>query len=166
MHGAVLAKLLAGDAVEAYRLAQWCIDLVGDDPVKGRTAIIGSPLAVSLLYRGLAACSLGRPDWRNDIRSAIAMQRSVDARGVMLPVLISIAYFCGILTGALLGDDDAVREITEAVRIAEEGGDDVGLEVAHIAQGLVLSCRATGADRDVALEVLRQTRDAMYASGT
>ena len=68
MDGAVLAKLWAGEAVEAYRLAQWCIDLVGNDPVKGRTTGFGSPLAVSLLYRGLAGCSLGRPDWRNDMR--------------------------------------------------------------------------------------------------
>ena len=160
IHGAVLAKLHAGEAVEAYRLAQWCIDLVGDDPVKGRTAIIGSPLAVSLLYRGLAGCSLGRQNWRNDMRSAIAMQRSVDAHGVMLPVLITVAYARGILTGALLADDDAVRETAEAVRIAEERGDDVALELAHIAQGLVLSRRPTAADRDVALEVLRRARDA------
>jgi adenylate cyclase len=85
IHGAVLAKLLAGETVEAYRLAQWSIDLVGGDPVKGRTAMIGSPLAVSLLYRGLVGCSLGRPDWHNDMRSAIAMQRSVDAHVCGLP---------------------------------------------------------------------------------
>ena len=132
IHGAVLAKLWAGEAVEAYRLAQWCIDLVGDDPVKGRNAIIGSPLAVSLLYRGLAGCSLGRPDWRDDMRTGIAMQRSVDAHGVTLPMLISVAYAVGILTGALLADDDAVRETAEAVRIAEERGDDVALEMAHM----------------------------------
>ena len=160
IHGAVLAKLVAGEAVEAYRLAQWCIDLVGDDPVKGGNAIIGSPLAVSLVNRGLVGCSLGRPDWHNDMRSGIAMQRSVDAHGVMLPVLITGAYARGILTGALLADDDAVQETAEAVRIAEEGGDDVGLEMAHIARGLVLSRRATGADRDVALQVLRRARDA------
>ena len=160
IHGAVLAKLRTGEAVEAYRLAQWCVDLVGGDPVKGRNAIIGSPLAVSLLYRGLAGCSLGRPAWRNDMRKAFAMQRSVDARGVSLPVLISIAYFWGILTGALLADDDAVQETAEAVRLAEERGDDVALELAHLAQGVVLSRRATSADRDVALEVLRRARDA------
>ena len=39
-------------------------------------------------------------------------------------VLISIAYSCCMLTGALLADDDAVRETAEAVRIAEERGDD------------------------------------------
>ena len=81
MHGAVLAKVRTGEAVEAYRLAQWCVDLVGADPVKGRTEMIGSPLAVSLLYRGLAGCGLGRPDWRNDMRTGIAMQRSVAHTG-------------------------------------------------------------------------------------
>ena len=133
VHGAVFAKLNAGEAVEAYRLAQWCIDLVGGGPVKGRTAIIGSPLAVLLFYRGLAGCSLGRQNWRDDMRSAIAMHRSVDAHGVMLPLLITVAYARGILTGAVLADDDAVQETAEAVRLAEERGDDVALEIAHLA---------------------------------
>ena len=83
-------RCAAGEAVEAYRLAQWSIDMVGGDPVKGRTASFGSPLAVSLLYRGLAGCSLGRPDWRDDMRSGIAMQRSVDANGLTLLSVISI----------------------------------------------------------------------------
>ena len=142
MQGAVFAKLFAGEAVEAYRLAQWSINLVGSDPVKGMTTGFGSPLAASLLCRGFAGCSLGRHNWRNDIRSAIAMQRSVDAHGVTLPLLISMTYGFGILTGALLGDDDAVQETAEAVRIAEEGGDDDTLEMAHAARGLVLSHRA------------------------
>jgi adenylate cyclase len=64
------------------------------------------------------------------------------------------------LTGALLADDDAVQETAEAVRIAEERGDDVGLELAHGAHGLVLSRRPTAAERDLALEVLRRARDA------
>jgi adenylate cyclase len=159
IHGAVLAKLLAGEAVEAYRLAQWSIDLVGSDPTKGRAAVIGSPLAVSLLYRGLAGRSLGRPGWRDDMRSAIAMQRSVDAHGVALLSLISSAYGSGILTGALLADDDAVQVTAEAVRIAEEGGDDVVLEVAHFAQGMVLSHNTTAAQRAVALGMLHRARD-------
>jgi adenylate cyclase len=159
INGAVLAKSLAGEAVEAYRLAQWSIDLLGSNPVKGRTALIGSPLAVSLFYRGLAGLSLGRPDWRNDMRSGIAMLRSVDAHGMSVPLLNSIAYAFGILTGALLGDDDAVQETADAVRIAEERGNDFALDFAHIAQGLVLSRRATAAERDVALELLRRARD-------
>ena len=160
IHGAVLAKLLAGEATEAYRLAQWSIDLVGSDPVKGRTAVVGSPLAVSLLYRGLVGSSLGRADWRDDMRSAIAMQRSVNATGVVLSSLILIGYGCGILTGALIADDEALHETAEAVRIAEECGEDVALEAAHVAHGLVLSRRATAAERDVALKLLRRARDA------
>ena len=73
--------------------------------------------------------------------------------------LFGIGYARGILTGAVLADDDAVRETAEAVRIAEERGDDVALEMAHIAQGLVLSRRATAAERDLALELLHRARD-------
>jgi hypothetical protein len=165
IHGAATAKLCAGEAVEAYRLAQWSIDLLGSDPVKGRTAILGSPLAVSLEFRGLAGCSLGHQNWRDDIRSAIAMQRSVDANGVALAAVISFVYAVGMLSGALLADDDAVRETAEAVRIAEERGEDVALDHAHIAHGLVLSRRASAAEREEALGLLRHGRDAVARHG-
>jgi hypothetical protein len=49
----------------------------------------------------------------------------------------------------------------EAVRIAEVGGDDVALELSQIAHGLVLSRRATAAERGGALEVLRRARDSL-----
>jgi hypothetical protein len=165
IHGAMLAKVVAGEAVEAYRLAQWSIDMVGGDPVKGRTAITGSPLALSLLWRGLAGCSLGHQNWRNDIRSGIAMQRSVDAKALRLLSLISMAYAFGMLSGALLADDDAVRDTAEAVGIAEERGDDVVLDFARTAHGLVLSRRATTAERDVALGLLRHGRDGVARHG-
>jgi hypothetical protein len=161
IHGAMLAKVVAGEAVEAYRVAQWSIDLVGGDPVKGRTAISGSPLALSLLWRGLAGFRLGRQNWRNDIRSGIAMQRSVDAKALGLLSLISLVYADGVLSGALLADDDAVRDTAEAARIAEERGDDVVLDFARVAHGLVLSHRATAAEREAALGLLRHGRDAV-----
>jgi len=50
-------------------------------------------------------------------------------------------------------------ETTEAARIAEERGDDVALEFAHIAHGLVLSRRPKAAERALALELLRKARD-------
>ena len=67
--------------------------------------------------------------------------------------------------GALLADDDAVRDTADAVRIAEERGDDVALDSAHIVHGLVLSRRATAAERDVALGLLRHGRDAVARRG-
>jgi adenylate cyclase len=95
------------------------------------------------------------------MRRGIAMQRSVDAHAVALSTLISVAYIVGILNGGLLADDHAVWEAAEAVRMAEEGGDDVGLELALSAQGLVLSRHDTVAERDVAVELLRRVRDAL-----
>jgi class 3 adenylate cyclase len=158
---ALLAKMVGGEAAEAYRVAQWAVDLIGGDPMKGSRTGVGSPLAVSLFWRGLAGCSLGRAGWRDDVRRGIEMQRSVDPPAGVLSTLISVAYIVGILNGGLLADDRAVREAAEAVRIAEEGGDDVVLELALSAQGLVLSRHPTIAERDVALELLRRARDAL-----
>ena len=86
--------MFGGEAAEAYRVAQWAVDLVGGDPMKGSRTGVGSPLAVSLFWRGLAGCSLGRAGWRDDMRRGIAMQRSVDAHAVALSTLISVAYIC------------------------------------------------------------------------
>ena len=47
-------------------------------------------MAVSLFYRGMARCCLGQPCWRDDMRRAIEMQRSVDP--LVLSMLIGIAY--------------------------------------------------------------------------
>src|SRR6478752_7416015 len=94
------------------------------------------------------------------------MQRSVDANAVALLSLISLAYCFGMLSGALLADDDAVRDTAEAVRIAEERGDDVALEHARLAHGLVLSRRATAAEREAALGLLRHGRDAIAVAAT
>ena len=60
IHGAVLAKLLAGEPEEACRMAQWAIDLLDGDAVKGMEAIAGSPLAMTLVWGGIAGSSLGR----------------------------------------------------------------------------------------------------------
>ncbi len=52
-----------------------------------------------------------------------------------------------------------MQEIDEAVRIAEESGDDVAVATAHIAYGLMLSRRDTHAERNLGLEYLRRGRD-------
>jgi len=166
IHSAALAKLFGGEAVEAFRIVQWSIDLIGDDPVKGMKGGFGSPLAVSLFYRGLAGCCLGHANWRDDLRSGIAMQRAVGPREQVLSTLIGIGYIFGMLNGVMLADDDAVQETAEAVRISEESGDDVSLEFAHLAQGLVLSRHAEAAERLRALEALRRARDAQVRHHT
>jgi adenylate cyclase len=160
VHGSVLAKVLAGEPVEAYRIAQWATDMLGGDPLKGRPApTSGSPLAMNMLYRGIAGCALARPGWRNDVRRAISLERSVNPEGVVLLFMIGVAYSFGSLVGAVLSDDRAVEETADLVQMAEEGGDDVVLGTAYLAHGLVLSRRGTAAERELGLEFLHQVCD-------
>lgn len=65
-----------------------------------------------------------------------------------------------MLHGTLLADHNAVQETAEAVRISEAAGDNVGLEFAYIAQGLVLSRQGEASERRKALELLCRARDA------
>ena len=160
IHGAVLAKLFAGEAVEAYRLAQWSIDLVGGDPVKGRRAGFGSPLAVSLFYRGLAGCSLGRHDWRNDIGSAIAIAALCRrTRGGSV-----VAYQHRVHLRHL--DGGAARRRRRAAGNRRSCADCRRARRRCLPRSCPycsrpsLSRRATAAERDVALELLRRARDA------
>ena len=90
IHGTVVAKLLAGESLEACRMAQWAIDLVDGDPVKGMAIIAGSPLAMTLVWGGIASSSLGHIGWRDDVRRGIAMERAVNPEGVILLFLISV----------------------------------------------------------------------------
>ena len=153
IHGTVMAKLLVGEALEAYRVAQWAIDLLDGDPAEGTAGAYGSPRATTLVWRGLAAISLGHPGWRDGVRRGIALERSLEPEGVVLLFLVSVSYCFAMHSEALLPDEARVQEIAEAVRIAEESGDDVAVATAHIAYGLVLSRRDTHAERNLGLEL-------------
>ena len=62
-------------------------------------------------------------------------------------------------SGVLLADDAALREIEEALRIAERSGEDFALGVARSALGVALVHRDSPAERERGLEVLGQVRD-------
>jgi len=64
-------KLETGEMHDMLRLAQPVIDWADGDPLKGNI-ILGSPLAVALVWRGVARCELGRQDGRQDIDDAIS----------------------------------------------------------------------------------------------
>jgi len=134
IHGTVMTKLLAGESVEAHRLAEWAIDLLDGDPGKGMTK--GGRFTAGN-YRGLGRKSrgscLGRTSWRDDMRRGIALERSVNPDGLMLSFLISVGYTLAMHVEAVGSDDHVVEESAEAVRLAEESGDDVALGTAYIA---------------------------------
>src|ERR1700758_1912345 len=100
--------------------SQRAIDLADGDPSKGNL-IIGSPLAITLTQRAIARYCLGRPGWRDDLQQALAMARSADQMSYAF--VVAYAYGVGMVIGVSTADDSAVREIEDALRIAERSGD-------------------------------------------
>jgi hypothetical protein len=152
---AIAARCENGEPVDMLRWSQTVVDLAGGDATKGNF-IIGSPLAAALAWRGLARWWLGRPGWRKDLDQAVAMARSTDPMTHAL--VITYKYSPAIPLGVLLADDTALRDIEEAVQIAERIGDDVALASARLALGLALSHRDSP-NRERGLELLAQVRE-------
>ena len=129
------------------------IDLADGDPSKGNF-IIGSPLAFAFTTRAIARYCLGRPGWRDDLRHGLAMARSADP--MSYATVVACVYFVGIPFGVLTADDRAVREIEDALQIAERSGDDFALAQARGALGMALVHRHTAAERDRGQQLLAE----------
>jgi hypothetical protein len=154
--GAIAIKTETGEIADVLRWSQTVIDLANGDPTKGNF-ILGSPLAVALASRGIARWALGLPAWRDDLDEAVAMARSTDP--VSHALVITWKYGLAIAGGVLQADDAALRDIDEALRIAERSSDDFALAYARSTMGLALVHRDSITDRDLGLELLGQVRD-------
>jgi class 3 adenylate cyclase len=150
---AIRAKTGNAEWSEALRWSQTVIDLADGDPAKGNV-IIGSPLALALTTRGLARVGLGHSGWRDDLRHGLAMARSADPLSYAL--VVTYTYFGGIPSGVLRPDDSAVREIEDALRIAERSGDDIALAFTRMTLGVALVHHDTDAERDCGQKLLAQ----------
>ena len=139
------AKIECAEWSDVLRWAQRVIDLADGDAAKG-DFLFGSPLALALTTRAWARYWLGVPGWRDDQRRGLAMARS--AEPVAYVTVVTYVYPAGIPNGVLRPDDSAMREIEEAVRIAERSGDDVAVNFARAALGLALVHRPTDTERD------------------
>jgi class 3 adenylate cyclase len=153
---AIYAKIECGDWPDVLRWSQRVIDLADGDPSKGNF-IFGSPLALALTSRALARYCLGRPEWRDDLRHGIAMARSADP--LTYAAVVAWGYFPGVPNGALAADDRAVREIEDALGIAERSGNDMALAFARVALGIALVHRETAAERDRGQTLLAEVSD-------
>jgi hypothetical protein len=147
---------------EVLRWSQAVIDLADGDPAKGNF-IMGSPLALALLQRAIARWCLGLPGWRDDMRHALAMGRSADA--MSYTAVVGYVYSAGIPLGVLTADDSAVREIEDALRIAERSSDDVALAWSRLALGVALVHRQTAAERDRGQTILTELSDVFLRRG-
>jgi class 3 adenylate cyclase len=159
---ALYAKFECGHWPDVLRWSQRVIDLADGDPFKGNF-IFGSPLALALTSRGTARYCLGRPGWREDLRHGLDMARSADP--LTYAGVADLGYFPGISNGALAADDRAVREIEDALGIAERAGNDMAPAFARMALGVALVHRHTAAERDRGQTLLAGVSDVFARHG-
>jgi class 3 adenylate cyclase len=159
---AIYAKFESAEWSDVLRWSQRVIDLADGDPSKG-TLIFGSPLALAFTTRAMARYCVGRPGWRDDLRHGLAMARSADPTSYA--AVVTYVYFPGIPYGVLGPDDSAVREIGDALRIAERSGDDFALAMARMTLGVALVHRQSDADRDRGQKLLAELSEVFLRGG-
>ncbi|HUO37410.1 MAG TPA: adenylate/guanylate cyclase domain-containing protein, partial [Mycobacterium sp.] len=158
----IYAKIDSAELPDALRWSQRVIDLADGDPTKGNF-MIGSPLAAAFTMRGIARWCLGRYGWRDDLRHALTMARSADP--ISYAMVATFVYFPGIPNGVLRPDDRAVREIEDALRIAERSGDNLALAISRMTLGFALVHRQTAADRDRGQRLLAEVSELFQRRG-
>ena len=141
------------------RWSQTVIDWADGDPTKGNI-IVGSPLAVALVWRGTARFWLGRNGWRQDLDDATAMARSTDPLTHAMVVFWKHGWT--ITNWVLVADETVVHELEDALQIAEGLGDDSALGMVRYILGIALGLRDDVADHQRGLELLEQVRDMCF----
>ena len=80
-------------------------------------------------------------------------------------MVVGYAYFPGIAYGVLAADDCAMREIEDAVRIAERSGDDLAVAYARVTLGMALVHRHTDVERDRGQTLLAEVTEVFLRQG-
>jgi hypothetical protein len=158
----IYAKGENAEYSDVLRWSQNVIDLADGDPAKGNF-IIGSPLALALTNRAIARYALGRDGWRKGLHQGLDMARSTDPMSYV--TVAAYVYLAGIAFGPLRSDDRAMREIENALRIAERSGDDLALAIARMTLGVALVHRHTGMERDRGQQLLAELSDVFVRRG-
>jgi class 3 adenylate cyclase len=158
----IYAKIQKAEWTDVLRWSQRVIDVADGDPSKGNF-IVGSPLALAFASRAMAGWCLGRPGWRDDQQHALAMARSADPMSYAM--VVTYVYFPGIPCGVLRSDDAAMREIEDALRIAERSSDDHPLWIARMTLGVALVHRQTAPERDRGQKLLAELSDELVSRG-
>jgi class 3 adenylate cyclase len=153
---AIGIRYQTGEMADILRWSQNVIDWADGQPDNGNL-IWGSPLAVALVWRGVARWWLGRHGWRQDLDDAVAMGRNADPE--TRAAIVQWTYRFAIANGVLRADDSAGRELDEVLQIAEGLSDDYTLGGVKCALGVALAHRDAPADRQRGLELLAQVRD-------
>ena len=152
----IYARAECAEWPDALRWSEMVIELADGDPSKGNF-IIGSPLALAYTTRATARYCLGHPGWRDDLRQGLTLARSTDS--MSYATVVTYAYSAGIPPGMLKADDRAMGEIHDALRIAEQSGDDVALGISRMTLGIALVHRSSDAERERGQQILAEIRE-------
>jgi hypothetical protein len=155
---AIYAKMESAEWSDVLRWSQRVIDLADGDPSKGNF-IVGTPLALAYTSRAAARYFQGRPGWRDDQQRGLAMARSADP--LSYATVVTDVYMPAIPYGVLEPHDSAVREIEDAIRIAERSGDDLALALTRLTLGVALVHRHTPAERDRGHKLLAEVSEVL-----
>jgi len=149
------AKFGTGELTEVMRLSQRIIDDTEGDQQRGNF-LIDSPQTVALMMRAAAGMCQGTPAWRDDVDRAVPRCSELEP-GVRAALLLYV-YGIGVANGLLLPDAAMLRESAEALRVAEQRGDEFALALARFLRGLILAERE-GPQRADGFELLAQSRE-------
>ncbi len=152
---ALTARFGTGELTEVMRLSQRIIDDTDADPRRGNF-LIDSPLTVALMMRAAAGMCMGIPAWKGDVDRAVPMCAEFEP-GVRAGLLLYV-YAIGVANGLLVPDAAMLRESAEALRVAEERGDEFALASARFLRGLILA-QCGGPQRAEGFELLGQSRE-------
>jgi class 3 adenylate cyclase len=141
----IRVKMVSGEFNDVLRWSQRVIDLAAGDPSKGNF-IVRCPLALALAARAVGRNCLGRPGWRDDLEQAVAMARSTHP--LAYATVVSYFYNTAISLGGPTPDDRTIREIEDALRIAERSADDLAVALSRMTLGVALVHRQADVDHD------------------
>ena len=91
------------------------------------------------------------------------MARSADP--MSYAIVVGYVYYAGIPFGVVAADDRAMREIEDALRIAERSGDDLAVATSRMTLGVALVHRHTDAERDRGQKLLAEVSDVFLRRG-
>jgi class 3 adenylate cyclase len=147
----------AGEFDEIARWSQAVIDLAAGDPTLGAGFGVASPLAIALVWRGVARWWSAQPGWSQDFDDAMAAVENGNAGNTV--AVLNWSHGLGILYGLFRADDAVVAAMERAVRTTEETGDDFMVGVAQYTLGIALLDSVDVAARDRGLALMTAARE-------
>ena len=144
------AKHEAGDVTAVLRFARRVIDLSEGDLGQGKL-IFAVPVPTAIAMRGLARSCLAMAGWQADFDQAMTHARTLDA--FSFSGVSWYAYVTPLIYGVARPYAAMLRDTADTLAMAEQTSDDLGLDLARGARGIVLIHNG-GSDRDAGLQLL------------